>query len=162
MVTPAAKPAYVAALEAAYGPPSQAGFGSAVFYAPGQSAGSLEATAQAQYQYFVGDLWDRYGADAWLGTWQQVYSRPPGAGRAIASELRAIDDRTTAQSVELLLDEVDDLLSAQQALSSAFDDPAVTDLSVYTIGDGAALSGILLAARRGAGGETIMLIFLLD
>jgi hypothetical protein len=31
MVTPTAKPAYVTALEAAYGSPSQAGFGSAVF-----------------------------------------------------------------------------------------------------------------------------------
>jgi hypothetical protein len=38
----------------------------------------------------------------------------------------------------------------------------VTDLVVYKIGDGAALSGILLAARRAATGETIMLVFLLD
>ena len=162
MVISAAKPTYVAALEAAYGPPSQAGFGSAAFYAPGQSAGNLEATAQAQYQYFVGDLWDRYGADAWLGTWQQVYTRPPGAGRAFVSELRAINDRTAALSVELLLDEVDDPPTAQQALSSAFDDPAVTDLAVFQIGDGAALSGLLVAGRRAATGETVMLVFLLD
>jgi hypothetical protein len=42
-----------------------------------------------------------------------------------------------------------------------FSDPAVTELSVYRIGDGAALAGILLAARRAAGATTI-LVFLLD
>ncbi len=162
MVTPVAKPAYVAALEAAYGPPSQAGFGSAVFSAPGGQPGDLEQAAQAQYQYFVGDLWQRYGAEAWLQSWRQLYRRPADPQRAIVSELRAINDRAAAQSVALLLDEVDDPQGAQAALSSAFDAPAVTDLAVFQIGDGAVLSGILLAARRGAGGETIMLIFLLD
>ena len=162
MVTPAAKPTYVAALEAAYGPPSQAGFGSAVFYEQGQDLGDLEQTAQAKYRYFVGDLWDRYGADAWLGSWQQVYIRSPEANRAIVAELRAIVDRSAAQSVELLLDEVAEPQDAQQALSSAFDDPAVDELAVFKIGDGAALSGILLAARRAATGETVILIFLLD
>lgn len=162
MVTPAANPAYVTALEAAYGPPSQAGFGSAVFYKQNGKAADLEQAAQAQYRYFVGDLWDRYGAGAWLGSWQQVYTRPAGARPAVVSELRAIKDRTAAQSVELLLDEAADPPAAQQALSAAFDDPAITDLSVYKIGDGAALSGILVAGRRAPAGETTLLIFLLD
>ncbi len=162
MVTPAAKPAYVTALEASYGPPSQAGFGSAVFYTPGRNPGSLEEAAQAQYRYFVGDLWDRYGADAWMGSWRQVYGRPDGGDHAIVSELRAIRERTAAQSVELLLDEAADPPSAQGALSGAFDDPAVTELAVYQIGDGAALSGILVAARRAPDDQTVMLILLLD
>ena len=78
------------------------------------------------------------------------------------SELRAIKDRSAAQSVELVLDEVADPQNAQQALASAFDDPAVTELAVFKIGDGAELAGILLAARRAAGGQTVMLVFLLD
>ncbi len=162
MVTPTAKPDYVTALEAAYGPPSQAGFGSAVFYEQGQEPGDLEQAAQAQYRYFVGELWDRYGKDAWMGSWQQVYTRPPGANRAIVAELRAITDRSAAQSVELVLDEVADPKNARQALSSAFDDPAVTELAAFKIGDGAELAGILLAARRAAGGQTVTLVFLLD
>ena len=89
-------------------------------------------------------------------------SRSTPARRAFVSELRAINDRTAALSVELLLDEVDDPPTAQQALSSAFDDPAVTDLAVFQIGDGAALSGLLVAGRRAATGETVMLVFLLD
>jgi hypothetical protein len=150
------------ALEAAYGPPSQAGFGSAIFYVQRQDPGDLAQAAQAQYRYFVGELWARYGEDAWMGSWQQVYTRPAGAKREIVAELRAIKDRTAVQSVELLLDEVADPQNARQTLSTAFDDPAVTDLSVFKIGDGAALAGILLAARREAAGETVMLIFLLD
>ncbi len=117
----------------------------------------LEQAARAKYQYFVGDLWDRYGADAWLGTWQQVYARPQGGDRAVVSELRAIKDRSAAQSVELLLDEAADPQGAQQALAAAFDDPAVTELAVYKIGDGAALAGILVAARRAPAGETVIL-----
>jgi hypothetical protein len=129
MVTRPAQPAYVTALAAAYGPPSQAAFGSAVFYEASQPPPPLEEAALAKYQYFVGDLWTRYGADAWLGAWQQVYLRPQGATQAIVSELRAIKDRSAAQSVELLLDEAADPQAAQQALAAAFDDPAVTELA---------------------------------
>lgn len=161
MVTRPAQPAYVTALAAAYGPPSQAAFGSAIFYDSQPPAG-LEQAALAKYQYFVGDLWARYGAEAWLGTWQQIYARPQGAERAVVSELRAIKDRSAAQSVELLLDETPDPPAAQQALAAAFDDPAVTELAVYKIGDGAEMAGLLVAARRAATGETIILAFLLD
>lgn len=162
MVTRPAQPAYVTALAAAYGPPSQEAFGSAVFYDESQPPASLEQAALAKYQYFVGDLWTRYGADAWLGAWQQIYTRPQGADHAVVSELRAIKDRSAAQSVDLLLDEVADPKAAQQALATAFDDPAVTELAVYKIGDGAAMAGLLVAARRVAGGQTVMLVFLLD
>ena len=162
MVTPAAQPDYVTALAAAYGPPSQAAFGSAVFYDSSQPPAGLEQAARTTYQYFVGDLWDRYGADAWLGTWQQIYARPQGGDHAIVSELRGIKDRSAAQSVELLLDETADPQGAQQALAAAFDDPAVTELAVYKIGDGAAMAGLLVAARRAATGETVTLVCLLD
>lgn len=162
MVTRPAQPAYVTALAAAYGPPSQAAFGSAVFYDDSQPPAGLEQAALAKYQYFIGDLWTRYGADAWLGTWQQIYTRPQGVDHAVVSELRAIKDRSAAQSVELLLDEAADPPAAQQALAAAFDGPTVTELAVYKIGDGAELAGILLAARRAAGGQTVMLVFLLD
>jgi hypothetical protein len=40
--TPATRPAYVIALEAAYGAPSQAGFGSAVFYERTAASDDLE------------------------------------------------------------------------------------------------------------------------
>lgn len=58
------KPAAVTALEAAFGGPSPAGFGSAVFYVPLAATSDLDAAAHARYRYFVGDLWERYGEAA--------------------------------------------------------------------------------------------------
>ena len=52
-------PVYVTALEAAYGAPSQAGFGSAVFYEPTEAGDDLAQAALAKYKYFIGDLWER-------------------------------------------------------------------------------------------------------
>ncbi|MDG2617385.1 hypothetical protein P7L53_14160 [Thermoleptolyngbya sichuanensis XZ-Cy5] len=64
-------PDCVANLHAIYGPPSQAGFGSAVFYEPLDSellerADALEQMALKHYRYFVSDLWRRCGESAWL------------------------------------------------------------------------------------------------
>jgi glycine cleavage system aminomethyltransferase T len=62
----------------------------------------------------------------------------------------------------MILDAVQDAEKARAALAAAFDDAAVKELSVYTIGDGAAMSGLLIAARRAATGESTFLVFLLD
>lgn len=155
------KPDYVIALELAYGTPSQAGFGSAVFYTPGQPAPDLDQAALAHYRYFVGDLWERYGEAAWLGPWRQLYRRPPGAAHDIVGELRALPDHTARQSAGVLLDEAENAAKAQAALVTAFDDPAVTELAVFNLGDGGELSGILLAGRR-QDHSAIFLFFLLD
>ena len=161
-MTPNTKPANVSALKAVFGTPSQAGFGSAVLYAQSAAPGDLDGAAKAAYQHFTGDLWERYGADAWMGSWRQVYTRPPTAEHAIVAELRGLEDRGARQSAGVLLDDADDPQAVQAALSAAFDDPAVTELAVYTIGDGAALSGILVTARRATSGEQVTVVFLLD
>ncbi|HRX05033.1 MAG TPA: hypothetical protein P5148_17925, partial [Anaerolineae bacterium] len=75
----AAKPQYVADLETVFGPPSQAAFGSAVFNQALDAGAGLETAALGKYKYFVGDLWERYGEDAWMGPWKEVYARPAGA-----------------------------------------------------------------------------------
>jgi hypothetical protein len=157
-----AKPAYVTDLEAAYGPPSQAGFGSAVFYEPDADSGDLPAWALEKYKTFTGDLWERYGADAWMGPWREVYVRPAGVTHDIVAELRGITDADAQNSVPLILDVVEDAKNARAALAAAFDDPAVTELRVFNLGDGEAMSGILVAARRGATGDATSLVFLLD
>jgi hypothetical protein len=156
-----AKPAYVTDLEAAYGPPSQAGFGSAVFYEPDTSNGDLPAWSLEKYKYFVGDLWDRYGEEAWLGPWRQVYWRPDGAVPDIVAELRAIDDADAARSVEMLLDNIADPEAARAALAAVFDDPAMREVVVFNLGDGAAMAGVLVAGRR-TSGEAVFLLFLMD
>jgi hypothetical protein len=155
------KPSYVADLEAAYGAPSQAGFGSAVFYEQVEAAGSLEKLALEKYKYFVGDLWERYGEDAWMGPWKKVYARKAGSSCDIVAELQGIGDSAASLTVPMILDVVENTEAARQALSAAYDDAAVNELAVYTLGDGEAMSGLLVAGRRDTG-EATLLVFLLD
>ncbi len=155
-------PPAVTALTTLYGTPNQAGFGSAVFYDAIEPGSDLEPIALHYYQYFVGKLWEQFGADAWMSAWKQVYVRTNDAKPDIVAELRAIDDPLAAQFVPiLLLTETDDEARAQQALATVFNYPQVTDLRVYAIGDGAAMSGLLLAGYR-TNGEVTILLSLLD
>jgi D-alanyl-D-alanine carboxypeptidase len=156
------KPGYVTALEAAYGAPSQAGFGSAVFFMPMEKDDDLSKAALAAYNYFVGELWERWGEAAWMGPWKEVYARKTGATPDIVAELRGITDIDARNSAPMLLDVVQAADRARVALAAAFDDPAVTELRVFNLGDGGAMSGILVAGRRGATGEATFLVFLLD
>jgi hypothetical protein len=145
-----------------YGAPSQAGFGSAVFYELIEPGSDLEPIALQYYQYFVGSLWAQYGESAWMSTWKQVYVRPYGIQPDIVAELGAISDPLAANYIPiLLLTETEDQSKAQQALAAVFNHPQVTNLKLYAIGDGAAMSGLLLIGCR-ITGETIILISLLD
>jgi hypothetical protein len=155
------KPSYVTDLEAAYGAPSQAGFGSAVFHELMKPGGSLEEKAREHYRYFVGDLWERWGEDAWMGPWKEVYVRPADSALDIVTELAGITDADARLSAPLLLDPAENAQAARQALSAAFDDPAVTELRVYNLGDGAAMSGLMVVGRRDKS-EATFLVFLLD
>ena len=150
MVSPDSAPSpAVMALQRIYGQPSQSGFGSAVFdeaIAPGTD---LEAFALRHYQHFVGDLWEKYGEAAWMGTWKQVYGRPPETKPNAVAELRAIANPAAANHVPILLmEDTEAQDKIQQALAAVFDDPQVTDFHVYAIGDGAALFGLLVAGYR--------------
>ena len=157
-----AKSETVADLEAAYGPPSPAGFGSAVFHEQIDAAGDLRQVALEKYEYFVGDLWARYGENAWMGPWKEVYTRDPGAKGDIVAELRGIQDPEAARSVPMILENIEGADRARAALSAVYDDPAMTELRVFNLGDGEAMPGLLVAGRRAATGDAIFLVFLLD
>jgi len=147
-------------LQAAYGDSSQAGFGSAVFYESLEGV-KLEKVALAKYKFFMGGLWERYGEAAWMKLWKEVYRRKAGAKYDIVSELRGIQNQEAALSVPMILENIEGAEKARLALSSVYDDPTVTDLRVYTLGDGGAMSGILVAGAKKTG-EAIFLVFLLD
>lgn len=156
------KPNTVTDLEASYGAPSQAGFGSAVFYEKQVAADGLEKLALEKYKYFVGDLWERFGEDAWMGPWKEVYARQTGAKHDIVSELRGINDPEAAISVPMILDNIEGAEKARAALSAVYDNPAITDLQVFNLGDGGAMSGLLIAGRNTDIGDATFLVFLLD
>jgi len=158
----AAKPGYLTRLESAYGASSQAGFGSAVFYEILQGTDDLSRAALAKYRYFVGKLWDRYGEAARMGPWKEVYTRPPDMKPDVVSELRGIADREAQLSVPMILDNTEGAEAARAALSDTFDDAAVTELRAFNLGDGEAMSGLLVPGRRGSTGESTLLVFLMD
>lgn len=158
---PASGPA-VAALEAAYGRASQSAFGSAVFSEHIGADDDLEARSRGWYRHFVGAQWDARGEATWLGPWREVYRRGAGSTPDIVAELRAISDREAVLSVPMLLDVVERAEQARGTLAAVYDDPAVTDLRVYNLGDGAAMSGLLVAGRHGDDGEATFLVFLMD
>ena len=155
------KPSYVTTLEKIYGAPSQNGFGSAVFFEKSKPAGNLEKMALEKYEYFVGKLWEQYGKDAWMGPWKQVYTRAAGVKPAIVAELRSIKGSDAQMQVGMILDVPNEPTVAEKALSAAYDAADVVDLRVYLIGDGGAMSGLLLAGQR-KNGDTTFLVFLLD
>ena len=157
------KPEYVTDLEAAYGAPSQAGFGSAVFYERLQ--GKLTILNRPRSPSTSTSSAICGSASAMTRGWgrgRRSTPARPDAERDIIVELRGITNRD-ARSVS-----ADDPRQhrrcgeARAALSAAFDDSAVTELVVYNMGDGGAMSGLLVAGRRGKTGESTFLVFLLD
>jgi hypothetical protein len=155
------QPESIEKLAAVYGGPSQSAFGSAVFHEK-LPDGDLAQAAQAKYREFVGKLWDQYGEKAWTEPWKEVHVRDPGNSADIVSELRQITDRDALLSVPMLLDTIENADTAKAALSDVFDDPGVNELRVFAIGDGEAMSGILIAALRSDSGEATFLVFLMD
>ena len=153
---PIHKPSYVADLERSYGGPSQAAFGSAVFFEPDTDPEKLEKNALAKYQHFCGDTWTRFGEENWLGNWNQVYARETKSQCDIVAELESLEDRDARRSASMLLENAE----AHGALRKALDDAQVSEVRVFRIGDGGAMSGLLIASLRPEG--AVYLVFLLD
>lgn len=72
----AAQFAAVQALEAVYGPRSQAGFGSAVFVETDVAEDELELVALGTYRGFLGEHWARRES-AWRGGFRLLHERGP-------------------------------------------------------------------------------------
>jgi hypothetical protein len=155
------KPDYVLNMEAAYGAPSQNGFGSAVFFEEIDQDEKLETASMQKYQYYMGDLWGRLGEEAWLSQWKEVYKRKAGLQHNIVAELHGISDPDLSNSVSMILSVVEDADAAKLALTNAYDDQNIVDLRVYHLGDGDAMSGLLIVGRR-SNNETTFLVFVMD
>jgi len=161
-MTPSAEPAYATQLAAVYGEASQAGFGSAVFFERLKATDDLADAALAKYRHFVGKLWAQYGEAKWMGPWKQVYARKAGITPDIVSELRGIGDPQASASVPMVLDSIENADAARAALAAAYDDADITELTVHNLGDGEAMSGIVVSGRRTTSGEATFLVFLMD
>lgn len=130
------------ALEKIYGPSSAEGWGSAVFAGMAKEGEALAATAQKLYQQFLGEKAKSNFDSVWMPAFKQVLVRN-GAGKVL-EDLTKIEDPDAKNSVGLLTDAVEDSAGAQQALSSAYDNADLLEVGAFTIGDGEAMSGIIL------------------
>lgn len=155
------KPLYIHNLETVFGPSSQKAFGSAVFY-ENMVTGDLNQLSLDKYRYFVGELWNRYGEDAWMGMWKEVYKRKQNIKNDIVTELKNITDQDVKFSVSMFLGGIENPEDAHKALATAFDDPAVTELIVHSVGDGAAMSGLLITGYRKKTSDATFVIFIMD
>jgi hypothetical protein len=155
-------PASIAELENVFGKASQAGFGSAVFFNPKVDANqaSLETESKAIYQTFCGATWQKFGAENWLATWAIVHERPAGSAGDIVSEIGSIADIEARSAAMLLFDAGEDSARAKDALSEAFDDAAIRQLKIFKIGDGAAMSGALIAAETNSDARQFLIILM--
>lgn len=109
----------------------------------------------------MGDLWEQWGLEACLSPCKISYTRPPKSDHDIVGELRKVEDFDIRMQVGMILDEIENSDAARAALDQAYDAPEVAGLGLYNVGDGAAMSGLLLAGKR-ANGEATFLMFLLD
>lgn len=149
-------------LEDVFGAESDDAFGSAVFRRAVPPGGDLASLAREVYREFVGEVWAQFGADAWLGTWSELASRDEPDGPGVLKLLEGLDDPLTRSAADVLVTGSVDADAARQALEAAFDRPGLSALKVFRIGDGDAMSGLMIAARDGETSAATFLLFLMD
>jgi hypothetical protein len=135
----------IEALEKVYGKPSNAGFGSAVFYEMSKQGVSLATIALDDYKLFMGEKWNAETEATWMSTWKMVYERSPGSNPNILTELNNIRDADAKRSVPLLTELVENAEQGKLALAAAYNHPDISQVQVFTVGDNAEMSGLLLS-----------------
>jgi hypothetical protein len=150
------------ALENVYGKASAAGFGSAVFHEAVAATTPTDAFALKHYQAFLGPKWDAAASESpWMIAWRPVYQRQDDGKRDILTELAGISDHEAKTSVTLLTELIENADAGRQAISQAFNHEDVSKLFVFTVGDGEAMSGIMVSAFY-TDGYACSLIVLMD
>lgn len=149
-------------LAAVFGGESDDGFGSAVFRSVAMPDEDLETVAKSVYRTFVGEAWTRAGERVWLDAWAMVAARRSGMSPGVLQLLQSIEDPQTRSAVDVLVEGGSDPAAARPALTGAFDRPGVADLAVFSIGDGDAMSGLMIVAREIEEPEVVSLVFLMD
>lgn len=148
-------------LEVVFGGPSDDGFGSAVFRRSIPAGDDLEQSAKSVYRDFAGEMWDRFGAAAWLGTWAELSARSHPSDGPVLDLLGSLEDPLALSSADVLVNGGSDPEAARRALVGVFDREQVSDLRIYRIGDGDAMSGLLIAALDSAA-AAVFLVFMMD
>lgn len=154
--SPSPLPDAIEGLQRAFGGPNQSAFGSATFFEPKVDEASLEKEAFTKYQHFCGSTWTRFGEENWRAAWKLLYASDSDGGQGIITTLNNLNGLGIQSIISMLLEAPD----AEIALVKSFEGGNVESLQIYSIGDGSAMSGILIAAQRVEG--RVFLLFLMD
>lgn len=145
--------AFITALENAFGKASNTGFGSTTLYSFPATALAPELQSLDHYKRFLGAKWldtpDQ--TNRWLKPWKQVYVRPVGSPADIINELKQLQDADIKPSIGLLIEFPEQVEQAKIALTNAFNDQNIHHLAIYNLGDGEAMSGIMVTGLYSSG-----------
>jgi hypothetical protein len=134
----------IESLEKVYGKPNSTGFGSAVFYEVSKKDMGLTTIALDTYKLFMGDKWNAESEATWMSSWKLVYERSPGKAADILNELNNIKDADAKRSVSLLTELIENAEQGKLALAAAYNHPDISQVQLFSIGDGAEMAGLLL------------------
>lgn len=152
-------------LQSIFGGPSENGFGSAafMFLAP-EAKGthtSLSDQAKLVYQRFLGDAWDRFGANHWLAGWKKSFHRQAAETTDFLLEIKSSEYANLRRLLGVLIEGHENPEEALRALQTTFNARSVASFEAFEVGDNEAMSGLILAAEFQSGGRSY-LIFLMD
>jgi hypothetical protein len=149
-------------LEEVFGGPSQNTLGAAVFQSDAVlTVDQMDEFAKSRYQHFAGPAWQSFGEENWTKTWGLVHRRDRGAVPGVLAELKELKDPATALAASQVTENHEDPAAAEKALEGVFDSSSIQDVSIYSIGDSEAITGVLIAGLLDSG-HGIALVFLMD
>jgi hypothetical protein len=99
-----------------------------------------------KYRYFCGETWARFGEEKWMSGWQELYHRSPGDTTGILCELRSIKVNLSDPARRYFWMKTRTMMRSISCFPEAFDSDGVKELRIFSIGDGEAMSGFLIAA----------------
>ncbi|MGB4772718.1 MAG: hypothetical protein WBP58_14730 [Chitinophagaceae bacterium] len=136
-------------LEQLFGGVSHDGAGSSVYRIGTEDERSIDSIAWGHFTEYLGSKYSPESASRWKKGWGKVYVRKvhPDSSRNINTELNMHKDPRVRSSVPLLLEFVEPVVKARQALAAVYNRKDIKELSIYVIGDGEAYSGLLIAGR---------------
>jgi hypothetical protein len=136
-------------LEQMFGGVSQEGIGSGVYRITKEDSKELDSVAWGHFTEYLGSKYSQETASLWKKGWAKVYVRNlrSDSSHNINTELNRHKDPRVKSSVPLLLEFVQPVVKARQALGGVYNRKDIKELAIFVIGDGEAYSGLLIAWR---------------
>lgn len=146
---PALADSSIVKLEQMFGGISHDAAGSSVYRITKEDGGIIDTVAWSHFKQYLGPKYTDETASQWKKGWAKVYVRDlrGDSSHNINTELSRHKDPRVKASVPLLLEFVQPVVKARQALGGVYNRKDIKELAIFVIGDGEAYSGLLIAGR---------------